>query len=40
VAATLLELAGLGASDRPAVVARELTKQFEEIRRGTVAELA
>ena len=29
-----------GAGARRAVVARELTKQFEEIRRGTVAELA
>jgi 16S rRNA (cytidine1402-2'-O)-methyltransferase len=40
VAATLAELAGSGAGDRAAVVARELTKQFEETRRGTVAELA
>ncbi len=30
---------GLGA-DRPAAVARELTKRFEEIRRGTLGELA
>src|SRR5436190_3682923 len=29
-----------GAPDRPAVVARELTKQFEEFRRGTLASLA
>jgi 16S rRNA (cytidine1402-2'-O)-methyltransferase len=40
VAATLSDLAEHGASDRRVVVARELTKQFEEIRRGTVTELA
>ncbi len=40
VRATLHELATIGASDRHAVVARELTKKFEEIHRGTVAELA
>jgi 16S rRNA (cytidine1402-2'-O)-methyltransferase len=40
VAVTLAELADAGAGARPAVVARELTKQFEEARRGTVAELA
>jgi 16S rRNA (cytidine1402-2'-O)-methyltransferase len=39
VADTLAELAAAD-PDRPAVVARELTKQFEDIRRGTLAELA
>jgi 16S rRNA (cytidine1402-2'-O)-methyltransferase len=40
VAATLDALAEAGAGTRPAVVARELTKQFEEFKRGNVAELA
>ena len=40
VAATLADLAVRGAGERRVVVARELTKQFEEIRRGTVAELS
>ncbi len=40
VADTLRELADLGAGERAGVVARELTKQFEELRRGTVAGLA
>jgi 16S rRNA (cytidine1402-2'-O)-methyltransferase len=40
VAATLSEIAEAGASTRTAVVARELTKKFEEYARGTVAELA
>ena len=40
VADTLAELAGAGAAERLGVVARELTKQFEEVRRGTLAELA
>ena len=37
---TLAELAEAGAGERETVVARELTKQHEELRRGTVAELA
>jgi 16S rRNA (cytidine1402-2'-O)-methyltransferase len=40
VGATLAALAEAGAGERAAVVARELTKQFEEFRRGTVAELS
>ena len=40
VAATLDALIEAGAGERPAVVARELTKKFEEFRRGTIAELA
>lgn len=40
LAATLRALADAGAGERQAVVARELTKQFEEFRRGTVHELA
>src|SRR5438132_1532622 len=40
VAATLADIAESGGADRLVVVAREMTKQFEEIRRGTVAELA
>lgn len=39
VADTLQDLANAGAGDRRAVVARELTKRFEEFRRGSVAEL-
>lgn len=37
--ATLSDLAAAGGGERQAVVARELTKQFEEFRRGTVSEL-
>jgi 16S rRNA (cytidine1402-2'-O)-methyltransferase len=40
VADTLAELADAGAAARAAVVAREMTKRFEEVRRGTVGELA
>ncbi len=40
VGATLAEIAEAGAGARIAVVARELTKKFEEYARGTVAELA
>ncbi len=40
VGATLDALATAGAGDRAAVVARELTKQFEEFKRGSVAELS
>jgi 16S rRNA (cytidine1402-2'-O)-methyltransferase len=40
VFATLDELQHRGGGARRAVVARELTKQFEEVRRGTVTELA
>ena len=40
VGATLAALAAAGGATRQAVVARELTKQFEEFRRGTISELA
>jgi 16S rRNA (cytidine1402-2'-O)-methyltransferase len=40
LAAALEEIAAAGAGERRAVIARELTKQFEEFRRGSVAELA
>jgi 16S rRNA (cytidine1402-2'-O)-methyltransferase len=39
VGGTLADLAAAGAGTRDAIVARELTKQFEEFKRGTVAEL-
>jgi 16S rRNA (cytidine1402-2'-O)-methyltransferase len=40
VAATLRDLSERDGGTRRAVVARELTKRFEEFRRGTVSELA
>jgi 16S rRNA (cytidine1402-2'-O)-methyltransferase len=40
VGATLEALVEAGAGERAAVVARELTKQFEEFKRGTVADLS
>jgi 16S rRNA (cytidine1402-2'-O)-methyltransferase len=39
LAATLAELEQLGAGGRAIAVAREMTKQFEEVQRGTLAEL-
>jgi 16S rRNA (cytidine1402-2'-O)-methyltransferase len=36
----LADLAATAGEERPAAVARELTKQFEEVRRGTVTQLA
>ena len=40
LAATLAELAGAFGAERRAVACRELTKTHEEVRRGTLAELA
>lgn len=40
IADTLSDLVAAGAGERSAVVARELTKKFEEFRYGTVASLA
>lgn len=37
---TLAELAAACGPSRPAAVARELTKQYEEVRRGTLGDLA
>ncbi len=39
VAGTLSDIEAAGGGDRRVAVAREVTKQFEETRRGTVAEL-
>jgi 16S rRNA (cytidine1402-2'-O)-methyltransferase len=38
--ATLADMAAVLGAERPAAVARELTKRFEEVRRGTLGELA
>lgn len=40
VAATLAELAAAFGADRPAALCRELTKTHEEVRRGSLSELA
>lgn len=40
IAATLAAAADTLGGDRPAALARELTKKFEEIRRGTLSELS
>ncbi len=40
LAASLRDMAAIFGEERPAAMARELTKLFEEVRRGTLAELA
>src|SRR3982751_2315530 len=40
IAGTLADLAAIFGPDRPVAVCRELTKTYEEIRRGTLEELA
>jgi 16S rRNA (cytidine1402-2'-O)-methyltransferase len=40
VAACLADMAEVLGPDRPAAMCREITKKFEEVRRGTLAELA
>jgi 16S rRNA (cytidine1402-2'-O)-methyltransferase len=39
IAATLADLAASFGPERPAALCRELTKTFEEVRRGTLADL-